>query len=474
MIPNGSADLTSRQVGLIAIAVGLVFPAYTVGVAVASPTLAGSVTTGTGAETTVGVQGVDGTARVIEYGANGTEKWRQTGERAYFDVTRLDNGTVLAAFVNTSRSSDCERYSGCAFSGVQVIDPTPDPHVVWEYSFELRQKHNSEVHDVEYLGDGRVLIADMAQEQLFSLNMSTRERGWTWNASSFYEAPADPTTRDWLHINDVDQIEPGRYLVSVRNANQLLIIEQGNGVVEVINEDDGGPDELCSLKLGLVDADGDGDIRCGDASVIARQHNPQWLGNGTVMVSDSENDRIVELHRTEDGTWEVGWAAYRAGQIPFEWPRDADRQPDGTTLITDSLNHRVVLVDEDGTLLRTLPTATMPYEADIEGREPVGGPAVGSLDGDPVVTQPADGDIPLLTETLIPLQHMFRLPWWFGELHLGGLILSLFVLVFGFSSLIAGGQSPEQATAGDEDEGTTDEATGGDDGANRDEDGPSS
>ena len=73
-----------------------------------------------------------------------------------------------------------------------------------------------------------------------SVNIITVKDGavtWQGNASSFYDSPADPMTTDWLHINDVDVIEEGRYLVSIRNANQLVIVERGAGVVDVINED---------------------------------------------------------------------------------------------------------------------------------------------------------------------------------------------------------------------------------------------
>jgi hypothetical protein len=98
-----------------------------------------------------------------------------------------------------------------------------------------------------------------------------------------------------LHINDVDVIGEDRYLVSVRNANQLLIIERGRGVVEVINEDDDRNDASCRGSGQLRDTDGDRDVRCGDPSILDHQHNPQYLEEGAILAADSENDRVVEL-----------------------------------------------------------------------------------------------------------------------------------------------------------------------------------
>jgi hypothetical protein len=103
------------------------------------------------------------------------------------------------------------------------------------YSFPVKARKNSEIHDVERLQTGEYLLTDMEYERIFTVKDG--EVTWQWNATSFYNAPRNSTTTDWLHINDVDVIGTGRYLVSVRNANQLLVVERGEGVGEVINED---------------------------------------------------------------------------------------------------------------------------------------------------------------------------------------------------------------------------------------------
>jgi hypothetical protein len=205
----------------------------------------------------------------------------------------------------------------------------------------------------------------------------------------------------------------------VRNANQLLIVERGTGVVEVINEDRDGGDRIR-----------------GDPAVLHRQHNPQWLGDGAVLVADSENHRVVELHRTADG-WEPAWVLTGAAGEAFDWPRDADRLPGGATLVTDTRNARLLLVDESGATLAVhrLDYRTLPYEADVAGGEPVGGPryavAANDTPGGTATAPPASPRVeaphvvPVLTPALRALSAAVRLPRWFGELHLLAVLVGL-------------------------------------------------
>jgi hypothetical protein len=237
---------------------------------------------------------------------------------------------------------------------------------------------------------------------------------WEWRAETRYDPPPDPTKEDWLHINDVDRIDDGRFLVSVRNANQLLVLERGAGVVEVINadRDDATDDD------GLV----------GDPSVLYHQHNPQWLGDGAVLVADSENHRVVELHRTDDGTWEPAWVRTGAGGQRFDWPRDADRLPNGNTLITDTRNARLVEINASGRVVweRQFDYRTLPYEADrLPAGEVVGGPTYGAAPGGDGTAVDRSGYVPVLTPLLRLLSAAVRLPRWVAEIHLLATLVSV-------------------------------------------------
>jgi hypothetical protein len=416
---------TSKRLGnrlLLAAVVVLVVPLVVS--AATAPTIGGTeaATSEGPRQTLVGSQGggtglhEDGSVYLL----SGSEMvWREGSADSYFDVTMTDDGRVLAGFMH-SGYTDCGPYDApCVHTGYRVIDPSGDePSVESEYSFPVRTRKNSEVHDVEPLPSGELVLTDMEEERIFTLDDG--EVTWEWRASSFYDAPADPTRRDWLHINDVDYIGDDRFLVSVRNANQLVVVERGSGVVEVINEDrEDSDDGDCTQFDQLSDTDGDGDVRCGDPDVLDHQHNPQWLGDGAVLVADSENNRIVELHRGEDG-WEPAWTLRQAEGVGFSWPRDADRLPNGNTLVTDSANQRVVEVNESGATVWSYRTPLIPYEAE---RLPAGETVGATLYGAPGDTADA-AEVPVLTALLQILRTSLPVPFWLSEVHIGATILA--------------------------------------------------
>ena len=388
----------------------------------------------TGALTLVGSQG--GGPGWHEHGSvyllNGSDVvWREGSAESYFDATRTPDGTVLAGFMQGGYDSCGEYEPPCTRTGFRIIDPGPTPRVVEEYSFPVRTRRNSEVHDVERLDSGEVLLTDMDAERIFTVRDG--EVSWQWSASSFYDAPPDPTRTDWLHINDVDVIDEGRYLVSVRNANQLLVVERGEGVVEVVNEDRSDRNDAnCRQSEQLRDTDGDGDVRCGDPSILDHQHNPQWLGDGAVLVADSENDRVVELHE-RNGTWEVAWSLQRTAGVGLSWPRDADRLSNGNTLVTDTLNKRIVEVNESGEAVWSYRTDRIPYEADrLPIGEAVGGPTYGDTATDTVGERRTDSARSMLSVLLVGMQAIYPgLPFWFGETQLLLTLVSLGCLLGG-------------------------------------------
>ena len=381
-------------------------------------------------QTLVGSQayGASWTANGRVYMLNGTDvAWHVDDADAYFEVQQTPNGTVLAAFADKN-ATDCGSLpSPCDRTGFQRIDPETE-EVISEFSFPIRYVTHSEVHAVDRLPDGGVVLSDMEHERIAIVENGSIT--WEWRADSFYQPPADPTKRDWLHINDVDHIGDDRFLVSVRNANQLLVVERGQGVTEVINaDDDDSNDDSCTPGGQLVPGE-DGDVRCGDPDVLDHQHNPQWLGDGAVLVADSENDRIVELHRT-NGSWEPAWVRYGAANVQFKWPRDADRLPNGHTLISDTYNGRFVELDTNGSTVWSTSQGKIPYEIDrVAFDEPVGAPVFGES-GD-VVDDP-DAGIPVLSMLAFNAHAVLPgLPYWFGEAH-------VVIVLFSVTLVAAGG-----------------------------------
>ncbi|MFD1586972.1 aryl-sulfate sulfotransferase [Halorientalis brevis] len=371
--------------------------------------------------TLVGIQG--GGLGYHDYGSvqlvdeSGQRVWGIANADSYFDVTGLDNGTVMAGFMD-SGYTDCGPYeSPCTHTGFRILDPNATDPVVFEYSYPVRTMTNSETHDVEQLSSGEFLVSDMDHERIYTVTRNGTIT-WQWKASSYYDAPEDPTKTDWLHVNDVDYLGSDRFLVSVRNANQLVIVERGEGVVDVVNEDR-------------------------DPDLLDKQHNPQWLAENAILVADSENDRIVELHRNgSDGEWFVAWGLQAANGLEFEWPRDADRLDNGNTLITDSRNKRVVEVTENGSVVWSTTFEYIPYEAErLPEGETVGGqvynPAAGNVQLD------SAGGIPVLTSLLSLVRAGYPIPFWVSELHLLAVLVGLGMLVGGSGLVLSDRRADE-------------------------------
>jgi hypothetical protein len=142
------------------------------------------------------------------------------------------------------------------------------------------------------------------------------------------------------------------------------------------------------------------------------------------------------------------WTLREAGGLRLQWPRDADRLPNGNTLVTDSLNRRVFEVTPEGRVVWSYGTPLIPYEADpipdgeragnyeastdtsatTEGASTGGGTAAASPE--PLPSSDTDGvtaaDVPGLSLLLVGIKAVVpRLPIWFGEFQLLITLLSL-------------------------------------------------
>ena len=426
--PQSNHEMVERAtVGNSLIVGGIIlFVAMLVVSAMLAPTIGtASATTGS-PKTLIGLQG--GGPGIHYHGSvalvNGKHVvWRKTRKNvSYFGVTKLKNGSVLAGFIANGYKKGCSPYKApCTKTGFRIIDPTPKPHVVYEWHYPVRTETDSETHDVEPLPQGGFLLTDMEHERI--LIVKHGKITWEWNASTVYtNGPKDPTKHDWLHINDVDRISKGKYLVSVRNRNQLLVIKRqqhGGKVVQVINK-----------------ANTSNGIGMGDPNLFKGQHNPQWLDPGALMVADSENNRVVEIHKNNTtDRWHVAWSINSANGVHFRWPRDADRLPNGNTLITDSLNQRIVEVNPAGKVVWSYKTKNVPYEAD---RLPYGNDDTynasrhnSSRSNTSVSGVSGPEKIPILTPTLQILKSSYPLPYWLSETQVFFGYVSLLLVVIG-------------------------------------------
>jgi hypothetical protein len=253
------------------------------------------------------------------------------GANWFYDVDPLPNGNLL------------------------VVSPGVDGTLVYEFDPDTRERVWSrrlpihDTHDVDRLSEDELVVAAMREwdeenetshDRVFVYNLTTDTVTWEWEFRDHFPRGTDGgQSADWTHVNDVDPIGDDRLLVSPRNFDQVIVVDRETGEI--------------GQRLG----------RDGDHDTLHKQHNPDYLvsesGRPTILVADSENDRVVE-YTLEDGDWTRTWTL--TGDL--NWPRDADRLPNGNTLVTDTLNHRVVEVTPRGEVVWEYVVTWGPYDAE--------------------------------------------------------------------------------------------------------------
>jgi hypothetical protein len=214
-------------------------------------------------------------------------------------------------------------------------------------------------HDVDRVDEDRIAVTDMARNRVFILNTTSDIIEWQWDVQSDVSVETGGAfPQEFTHVNDVEVLSDGRLMVSLRNQDRVVFLTQDGGVQR-------------NWTLGSED----------DYSVLYEQHNPDYIpaerGGPAVVVADSENNRVLEYQRVDDG-WERTWVWSDAR---MRWPRDADRLPNGHTLVTDSNGGRVLELDRSGEVVWSVPVDT-PYDAERLGTGPesAGGQSARALD----------------------------------------------------------------------------------------------
>jgi hypothetical protein len=293
--------------------------------------------------------GGNGTAAIVAFAADGRPLYHDDSYGNYFDVDPDPPGSRTVLYVAGSRYDPCpdrlEARTNRTFEGgcaEVVVERT-------NLTTGLTERLHTAVtawdiwHDVDRVGDHRLLVADIARDRAFVLDTRAGEREWTWTAEQDIDRDAGGQAGDWTHINDVERLPDGRVMASLRNNDRVVFIDP-----------DGGVDR--NWTLGTEDA----------YDVLYEQHNPDYIpaarGGPAVVVADSENNRVVEYQRT-GGRWRESWSW---SDDRLRWPRDADRLPGGHTLVTDSQGNRVLELDEDDRVVWQVNVST-PYEAERLG-----------------------------------------------------------------------------------------------------------
>ena len=239
-----------------------------------------------------------------------------------FDSELLPNGNILFA---GNFGENLPHLRGNNLHS-QVTEITRTGEIIWTYDLYSNYISDNEIHDVDKLENGNVLIADMNQDRVIEVTMD-HQIAWEWRASNWLDSQA--YLDDWTHLNDVDRLHNGHTLISLRNLRKVIEVNETGHIV----------------------------WSYGNKTILWGPHNPDKLLNDNVLICDSEANRIIEVNTT---TNEIVW--HYEGQL--NWPRDADRLPNGNTLIADSYNNRVIEVTQDGEIVWERTGLNQVYEAD--------------------------------------------------------------------------------------------------------------
>jgi hypothetical protein len=318
-------------------------------------------------------------AELVAFNPNGTLLYYNDTHTRYWDVDPVPGtkATVEYMYADHLPKSKCpmkwnysrrnvnrsiwqkyERVHGdvgaCTQNGIERVNLTTGT-VTPIWAEVTPGKEASRYHDADRLNKTHFVVADIYLDRVFVVNSTSGDVGWTWNASDAFpiNKTGGPYPKDWSHINNVEVLDDGRITVSIRNHDRVVFLDRKTGLVK-------------NWTLGSED----------NYSILYEQHNPDYIsaknGGPAEVVADSENNRVVEYQRI-GGEWKRTWVWQDA---QMQWPRDADRLPNGNTLITDSNGNRVFEVNENGKIVWSVQIA-FPYEAERlgTGDESTGGPS---------------------------------------------------------------------------------------------------
>ncbi len=222
-------------------------------------------------------------------------------------------------------------------------------------------------HDIRTYGEGKLIYLTTYYdcpgdlEPYFAggvreYDMTLRQDIWSWNICEHYRP--DVLKTDWSHVNTVEPFpNEDAFLVSSRNQYTLFKVDHATGNV--------------IWKLGEH-----GDFDIPEADRFYRQHAPEILPNGNILIFDNgdynirEYSRAVELHYdTQSMQAQAVWSYRPDPDIFCPAYGDADRLDNGNTLITFGKNKpgqisRLIEVTATGEKVWQLSTGFSIYRAE--------------------------------------------------------------------------------------------------------------
>jgi hypothetical protein len=138
-----------------------------------------------------------------------------------------------------------------------------------------------------------------------------------------FAAPLSAERYEPLTVHDVDLLDNG----------DLLVTDGGN-----ISDHTGG---------GIFEIDRDGNVLWSFRTGLKWSHNADKQSDGRVVISDTDNDRVVIVNQAGTILWSSAAVSLSDGTT-LNYPNDANLLDSGNLLITDRDNHRVIEITPAG------------------------------------------------------------------------------------------------------------------------------
>jgi hypothetical protein len=201
-----------------------------------------------------------------------------------FDVEPLASGNILFVLPR---------------NGVYEIDRSGK--VVWSF---LDGKVS---HDADRLTNGNTLVVwgggDTTNDAQVREITPDGKTVWAWYAKDYFNVSPykEISEEGWTHTNAAVRLQNSNTLISLRNFNFVVEVDPKGAIVRTIGK-----------------------------GVVKYQHDPEVLPNGNILLVDhNEPQRAIEI----DGNGIIAWEFI----VPRQLVRDANRLPNGNTLITGSM-----------------------------------------------------------------------------------------------------------------------------------------
>jgi len=200
-------------------------------------------------------------------------------------------------------------------NGVYEVDRSGN--IVWSY---LTTKIS---HEADRLPNGNTIFVFGSDDQKDDAQVTEvnpeGEIVWTWYAKDHFDKVPYKDIYDggWTHTNSVTRLPNGNTFISLRNFNLVAEVDPQGAVVKTHGE-----------------------------GVFIGVHDPEILPNGNILApAHGKPERAIEIDST---TGEVVWqsAGVEREAVPV---RDANRLPNGNTLITGST--KIVEVTPEGKIV---------------------------------------------------------------------------------------------------------------------------